>query len=74
MAPEIVGAPRRMVVIGVDPDATPEGLPVHDPVGEPLYVVALVVVGGVRMDVRVGRVAVLAVSLLQLDGHSQKPP
>ena len=48
MAPEIVGAPRGMVVIGVDPDATPEGLPVHDPVGEPLYVVAPVVVGGVR--------------------------
>ena len=44
MAPEIVGVPRGMVEIGVDPDAALEGIPVHDPVGEPLYVLGPLVV------------------------------
>ena len=69
MAPEIVFPPRGMVVIGVDPDAVPEGLPVHGLVGELLYVLAPDVVGWVGTDVRVVGVTVLPVSLLQPDRH-----
>jgi hypothetical protein len=49
--------PRGMALIGVDPDVASEGIPVHEPVGEQLYVLAPVVVGRVLTDVREGRVA-----------------